>query len=59
MPLGLLGLTPLTWLLAIPVILVWPAAGYILYLVYRSGKRHDAREALEREREGLPTREYH
>ena len=34
----------------IPLVLAWPVAGFIVYLVYRSSKRHDEREALERER---------
>ena len=45
----LLGMTALTWLIAIPLVLAWPIAGFVIYLVYRSGKRHDEREALERE----------
>ncbi len=45
----LLGWTPLTWLLVVPMVVAWPAAGYLVYVVHRSGKRHDEREALERE----------
>jgi len=49
-----LGLTALTWIILIPATLCWPAAGYLVYLVWRSGKRHDERERLERE-QGLAT----
>jgi hypothetical protein len=52
----LLGITALTWLLVIPLVLAWPAAGFAVYLVYRSSKRHDAREAIERE-QALPASE--
>jgi hypothetical protein len=45
----LLGWTPLTWVLVIPMVVAWPAAGYLVYVVHRSGKRHDEREKLERE----------
>jgi len=46
----LLGITALTWLVLIPCVACWPIAGYVVYLVHRSGKRHDEREAAERER---------
>ncbi len=45
----LIGLTALTWVILIPCTLCWPVAGYVVYLVHRSGKRHDERERLERE----------
>ena len=46
----LLGMTALTWLVLIPCVAVWPVAGYVVFLVHRSGKRHDEREAAERDR---------
>jgi hypothetical protein len=45
----LLGLSALTWVVLIPCTLCWPVAGYVVYLVHRSGKRHEEREAAERE----------
>jgi hypothetical protein len=51
-----LGLTALTWLVLIPCTLCWPAVGVVLYLVHRSGKRHDERARLERE-QALPVSE--
>jgi hypothetical protein len=44
-----LGLTALTWVILIPCTLCWPAAGFLVYVVHRSAKRHDERERLERE----------
>ena len=41
----LLGMTALTWLILVPAVGCWPAAGYLVYLVNRSGKRHEEREA--------------
>jgi len=45
-----LGLSALTWVILIPCTLCWPAAGYLVYVVHRSAKRHEVGEALERER---------
>ncbi len=50
----LLGLSALTWVLLIPATMCWPAAGVVVYLVWRHGKRHDERERLEREQGHLP-----
>jgi hypothetical protein len=45
----MLGLSALTWVILIPATLCWPAAGYVVYLVWRSAKRHDERDRIERE----------
>jgi hypothetical protein len=53
----MLGLSALTWVILIPCTLVWPVAGYAVYLLHRSAKRHDERERLERE-QALPVTEH-
>ncbi|HEY4346291.1 MAG TPA: hypothetical protein VGM80_01800 [Gaiellaceae bacterium] len=45
----MLGLSALTWVILLPATLCWPVAGYVVYLVWRSGKRHDERDRIERE----------
>lgn len=45
-----LGLSALTWIILIPCTLCWPAAGYLVYIVHRSAKRHEVGEKAERER---------
>ena len=49
-----LALTALTWVILIPATMCWPVAGVIVYFVWRSAKRHDEREKLEREQGLLP-----
>ena len=46
----MLGLSALTWVILIPATLCWPAVGVGFYFIWRSAKRHDEREAVERER---------
>ena len=42
----MLGLTALSWVLLIPAVLCWPVVGFVVYLVWRSAKRHgDADDA--------------
>jgi hypothetical protein len=50
----MLGLSALTWVILIPATLCWPAAGYVVYLVWRSAKRHDERDRIEREQNRHP-----
>ncbi|HWE83254.1 MAG TPA: hypothetical protein VG265_16505 [Gaiellaceae bacterium] len=47
----MLGITALTLVIVIPLVVAWPIAGYVVYLVWRHGKRHDERERLEREQQ--------
>jgi hypothetical protein len=46
----LLGMTALSWIILVPAVACWPAAGYLVYRVHQAGRRHDEREALERAR---------
>ena len=43
-----LGLTALSWILLIPATMCWPVAGLIVYLVWRSAKRHEEIDAAQR-----------
>jgi len=43
-----LGLTALSWVLLIPATMCWPVAGLIVYLVWRSAKRHEEVDAAQR-----------
>ncbi len=45
-----LGLTPLTWVILVPAVGCWPAAGYLVYRINRSAKRHEEHADHERER---------
>lgn len=44
----LLGMTALTWVILIPAVGCWPAAGYLVYRINRSGKRHEEHAEHER-----------
>ncbi len=46
----IVGWTALTWIILVPAVLCWPVAGFLVYLVWQSAKRHDEREAAERKR---------
>jgi len=37
------------WVIGVAAIMVWPIVGVAIYFIWRSGKRHDERERLERE----------
>jgi hypothetical protein len=45
----LLGLTAINWIILIPATLCWPAVGFVIYLIWRSSKRHTADDDARRE----------
>jgi len=44
----LLGMSALTWVILIPAVGCWPAAGYLVYRINRWGKKHEEHAELER-----------
>ena len=45
----LLGLTAINWIILIPATLCWPVVGVVLYLIWRSAKRHTTHDDAQRE----------